>query len=62
MAWPPPHRFDPSLFAPVQVGDPRLTTDGWWEVGEEQRAIEQERQRHEMEAAEIARKQFYGQA
>jgi hypothetical protein len=39
-----------------------LTTDRWYEVGEEQRAIEQERQRRELEAAEIARKQFYGQS
>jgi hypothetical protein len=62
MAWPPPQRLDPSLFVPVQVGDPRLTTDRWWEVGEEQRASEQERQRRELEEAEVARKQFYGQA
>jgi hypothetical protein len=59
--WPPPQPpFDPSSFVPVQVGDPRLTTDCWHEVGEVQRAMEQERQRRELEAAEVARKQFYG--
>jgi hypothetical protein len=62
MAWPPPQRLDPSLFVPVQVGDPRLTTDRWYEVGDEQRASEQERQRRELKEAEVARKQFYGQA
>ena len=49
------------MVLPMQVGDPRLTTDRWHEVGEEQRAIERERQLRELESAEIARKQFYGQ-
>ena len=62
MLWPPHRPIDPAMVVPMQVGDPRLTTDRWYEVGEEQRAIEQERQRRELETAEIARKQFYGQA
>jgi hypothetical protein len=62
MLWPPHRPIDPAMVVPMQVGDPRLTTDRWHEVGEEQRAIERERQRRELEAAEIARKQFYGQA
>ena len=49
------------MVLPMQVGDPRLTTDRWYEVGDEQRAIEQERRRRELEQAEFARKQFYGQ-
>jgi hypothetical protein len=62
MLWPPHRAIDPALIVPMQVGDPRLTTDRWHEVGEEQRAIERERQLRELESAEIARKQFYGQA
>jgi hypothetical protein len=62
MLWPPHRPIDPAMVVPMQVGDPRLTTDRWYEVGDEQRAIEQERRRRELEQAEFARKQFYGQA
>jgi hypothetical protein len=61
MLWPLRRPIDPAMVVPMQIGDPRLTTDRWHEVGDEQRAIEQERQRRELEQAEIARKQFYGQ-
>jgi hypothetical protein len=61
MLWPPHRPIDPAMIVPMQVGDWRLTTDRWHEVGEEQRAIERERQLRELESAEIARKQFYGQ-
>jgi hypothetical protein len=47
-AWPPQRPPDPSLFAPVVIGDPRLTTDRWWEVHEERaaaaRAAEEKKQ------------------
>jgi hypothetical protein len=36
------------MVVPMQVGDPRLTTNRGHEVCEEQRAIEQERQRREL--------------
>ena len=62
MAWPPPQRIDPALLVPVQLGDPRLCTDRWWEVKAEEQARERERQQHELEAADRARREFYGQA
>jgi hypothetical protein len=36
------------MVVPMRVGDTRLTTDRWHEIGEEQRASEQERQRREL--------------
>jgi hypothetical protein len=59
MLWPPHRPIDPAMVVPMQVGDPRLTTDQWWEVGEEQRAAEAERQRAETIEAEQARIEFY---
>jgi hypothetical protein len=51
LAWPPPQ---PVSFAPVVLGgDPRLYTDRWWEVKQEQaqaaaeRAAREEKQREE---------------
>jgi hypothetical protein len=60
--WPPQQPpLDPGLFVPVQVGDPRLTTDRWWEVGQEQRAADEARQKRETIEADRARREFYGQ-
>jgi hypothetical protein len=59
MLWPPHRPIDPAMVVPMQVGDPRLTTDHWHEVGEEQRAIERERQRRELEEADRSRAEFY---
>jgi hypothetical protein len=61
MLWPPPQRIDPALLVPVQLGDPRLCTDRWWEVKAEEQARERQRQQHELEAADRARREFYGQ-
>jgi hypothetical protein len=43
MAWPLPQRIDPVLLVPVQLADPRLCTDRWWEVKAEEQARERER-------------------
>ena len=61
MAWPLPQRIDPVLLVPVQLADPRLCTDQWWEVKAEGQARERQRQQHELEAADQARREFYGQ-
>jgi hypothetical protein len=38
------------LFAPVVIGDPRLTTDRWWEVHEElERAAREQAEREQAE-------------
>lgn len=47
LLWPLPQRLDPAFFAPPERGDPRLTSDSWWQVGDEQRVIEQARQERE---------------
>jgi len=44
------------MVLPMQVGDPRLTTDRWHEVGQEQRAAEEARQKREAIEADRARK------
>jgi hypothetical protein len=59
MLWPQHRPIDPAMVVPMQIGDPRLTTDRWHEVGEEQRAAEAERQRAEAIEAEQARAEFY---
>ena len=59
MLWPPHRPIDPAMIVPMQVGDPRLTTDRWHEVGEEQRAAEEERQKREAIEADRARREFY---
>jgi hypothetical protein len=46
------------MFAPVQY-DRRYSPE-WWQVAEEQRAIEQQRQQQEAEAAEAGKREFYG--
>jgi len=56
--WPPPRRFDPSMFALVPY-DPRFSWE-WWKVAEEKRAIEQQHQQNENEKAEAAKREFYG--
>ena len=47
------------MVLPMQVGDPRLTTDRWHEVGQEQRAAEEARQKREAIEADRARREFY---
>jgi hypothetical protein len=37
-AWPPHRPIDPAFFAPVVIGDPRLTTGDWWKVKQEEEA------------------------
>jgi hypothetical protein len=60
MTWPPPpQRIDPTLLMPVRHGDPRLYTDRWYEVCEEQRAAEEARQKREAIEADRARREFY---
>jgi hypothetical protein len=59
MLWPPHRPIDPAMVVPMQLGDPRLTTDEWWEVGEEQRTAEQARQKREAVEADQARREFY---
>jgi hypothetical protein len=49
-AWPPNRPIEPAMFAPVVIGDPRLTTDRWWEVQEErERAAREQAERDEAE-------------
>jgi len=36
VAWPPYRPLDPAAFTPVVGGDPRLCSDRWWEVREEE--------------------------
>jgi hypothetical protein len=63
LVWPQPHNvFDPGAFMPIQRGDPRLTSDSWWQVGDEQRAVEEAREQREAIEAEEAKKQFWQQA
>jgi hypothetical protein len=59
MLWPPHRPIDPAMIVPMQIGDPRLTTDCWHEVGEEQRAAEEARQKREAVEADRARREFY---
>jgi len=59
MLWPPHRPIEPAMVVPMQIGDWRLTTDRWYEVGEEQRAAEESRQRAEAIEAEEARAEFY---
>ena len=47
------------MVLPMQVGNPRLTTDRWHEVGEEQRAAEEARQKREAIEADQQRHEFY---
>jgi hypothetical protein len=49
----------PAFFAPPERGDPRLTSDSWWQVGDEQRVIEQARQEREAIEDERAKREFY---
>jgi hypothetical protein len=62
MAWPLPQRLDPSFFAPVVRGDPRLTSDEWWKVGDEQRTVEEARQQREAVEAARQKREFWQQA
>ena len=41
--WPPHRPPDPAVIAPVLGGDPRLFSDRWWEVKEEQAQASAER-------------------
>jgi hypothetical protein len=41
--WPPHRPPNPAVIAPVLVGDPRLYTDRWWEVKQEQEQAAAER-------------------
>jgi hypothetical protein len=41
--WPPHQPPDPAAVAPVLGGDPRLSTNRWWEVREEQVQAAEER-------------------
>jgi hypothetical protein len=59
MLWPLHRPIDPAMIVPMQIGDPRLTTDRWHEVGEEQRAAEEARQKREAVEADRARREFY---
>ncbi len=57
--WPPHRPPDLVAIAPVLGGDPRLSTDRWWEVKQEQaraaaeRAAREEREREENGARKL---------
>jgi hypothetical protein len=50
--WPPHRRPSPMAITPVLGGDPRLSTDRWWEVREEQAQAAVERAAREEKALE----------
>lgn len=45
--WPPSQRADLSLLGTATGGDPRLYTNEWWKVGEEQAAAAREQEAKE---------------
>ena len=57
--WPPTTTFDPSIIPVPSYSE--AYTSNWWRAGQKQKELDEARAAQELEAAKIAKAQFYGQ-